>query len=159
MTLLWYNLGLAVAWALWQGRLGFDTLGFGFVLGLGLLRLCLPLYPGQASYFRRLFAFTLFLGLFAREMWNSTKAVAIAVMHQKVEDLHPNLVTLDTRSMSPFEILLLTQCITLTPGTTSVDVAEDKSWILVHALDGRKPKAVRDSIEGALRDPILRFTR
>ena len=75
--------------------------------------------------------------------------MAITVFSVPVKDLHPNLVTLDTRGLSGLEILLLTHCITLTPGTTSVDVAEDKSWIMVHALDGRKPKDVRASIEGA----------
>lgn len=158
MTLFLFNWLLAFLWAAWQG-LGLDTLALGFLAGLAVLRICLPLYPEQAPYFRRVWAFTLFLFLFAREMWNSTKSVADAVLRTDVEDLQPNLLTVDTRDLSPLEILLLTHCITLTPGTTSVDVAEDKSWILVHALDGRHPQAVRESIESALRDPILRFTR
>jgi multicomponent Na+:H+ antiporter subunit E len=159
VTLFLFNVVLAWAWAAWQGRLALDTLALGFLLGLAVLRLCLPIYPQQAGYFRRVWGFTLFMGVFAREMWNSTKSVAATVLKTPVEELHPNLVTLDTRGLSPLEILLLTHCITLTPGTTSVDVAEDKSWIMVHALDGRKPKDVRASIEGALRDSILRFTR
>lgn len=159
MTLFLFNVVLAWAWAAWQGRLALDTLALGFLLGLAVLRLCLPLYPQQSDYFRRVWAFTRFLGIFAREMWNSTKAVAIIVFSVPVKDLHPNLITLDTKGLSGLEILLLTHCITLTPGTTSVDVAEDKSWVMVHALDGRKPADVRSSIEVALRDSILRFTR
>jgi multicomponent Na+:H+ antiporter subunit E len=159
MTLFLFNVVLALAWMAWQGRFALDTLALGFLLGLALLRFCLPLYDKQSAYFRRAWGFTVFLAIFAREMWNSTKAVAIAVFRTPVSELHPNLVTLDTKGLTGFEILLLTHCITLTPGTTSVDVAEDHSWILVHALDGRKPKEVRSSIEGALRDSILRFTR
>ncbi len=158
MTLFLFNLVLAFLWAAWQG-LGLDTLAFGFLVGLAVLRLCLPLYPGQGPYFGRVWGFTRFCFIFAREMWNSTLAVANAVLRTDVDDLHPNLATLDTQGLSGLEILLLTHCITLTPGTTSVDVADDHSWILVHALDGRHPQAVRDSIEGALRDSILRFTR
>lgn len=158
MTLFLLNLLLAFLWAAWQG-LGLDTLGFGFLVGLGLLRLCLPLYPQQGRYFGRVLGFAIFLGVFAREMWNSTKSVADTVLRQDVDDLHPNLLTLDSSDMTPLEILLLTHCITLTPGTTSVDVAPDKRWILVHALDGRHPQAVRQGIESSLKDAILRFTR
>lgn len=158
MTLFLFNLVMAFLWAAWQG-LGLDTLALGFLLGLAVLRLCLPLYPQQSAYFRRVWGFTCFLFIFAREMWNSTKSVANTVLRIDVDDLHPNLLTLDTRGLSSLEILLLTHCITLTPGTTSVDVADDHSWIMVHALDGRPPQAVRDSIESALRDAILRFTR
>jgi multicomponent Na+:H+ antiporter subunit E len=158
MTAFLLNLLLAFLWSVWQG-FGLDTLALGFVVGLGVLRLCLPLAPAQASYFRRVLGFLRFLLIFAREMWNSTKSVANAVFRSDLEELHPNLLTLDTQDLSPLEILLLTHCITLTPGTTSVDVAEDHSWILVHALDGRDPQAVRESIEVALRDSILSFTR
>lgn len=158
MTLFLLNLLLAFLWAAWQG-LGLDTLALGFLIGLALLRLCLPLYPGQARYFNRVVGFVAFLGVFAREMWNSTKGVADTVLRQEVDDLHPNLITLDSSDLSPLEILLLTHCITLTPGTTSVDVDPDKRWILIHALDGRHPEAVRQGIESSLRDAILRFTR
>lgn len=158
MTLFLFNLLLAFLWAAWQG-LGMDTLALGFLVGLAVLRLCLPLYPRQEGYFRRVWGFVAFLGVFAREMWNSTKGTANIVMRTEVDELHPNLVTLDTSDMTGLEILLLTHTITLTPGTTSVDVAPDKSWILVHALDGRHPKAVREGIEGSLKAAILRFTR
>jgi multisubunit Na+/H+ antiporter MnhE subunit len=158
MTLFLVNLLLAFLWAAWQG-LGSDTLILGFLVGLGVLRLCLPLYPSQHAYFRRLLGLAVFMGVFAREMWNSTKSVADTVLRQDVDDLHPNLLTLDASDLSGPEILLLTHCITLTPGTTSVDVAPDRRWILVHALDGSHPEAVRRSIEGSLKDAILRFTR
>jgi multisubunit Na+/H+ antiporter MnhE subunit len=158
MTAFLLNLVLAFLWSVWQG-FGLDTLALGFVAGMAVLRLCLPLAPSQAPYFRRVGGFIAFLLIFAREMWNSTKAVANTVFRTDLEDLHPNLVALNTEGLTGLEILLLTHCITLTPGTTSVDVADDKSWILVHALDGRDPQAVRDSIETALRDAILRFTR
>lgn len=158
MTLFLFNLLLAFLWAAWQGP-GLDTLALGFIVGLAVLRLCLPLYPRQEGYFRRVRAFVVFLGIFAREIWNSTRATANIVMRAEVEELHPNLLTLDTRGMTDLEILLLTHCITLTPGTTSVDVAPDKRWILVHALDARDPQTVREGIEGSLKASILRFTR
>lgn len=158
MTLFLTNLLLAFLWATAQG-LGLDTLIFGFALGMGLLRLGLPLYPRQQPYFRRVGGFLRFVLVFVRELVLSTVSVAKTVLLQRPQDLYPNLLTLDTRGMSGFEILMLSQSITLTPGTTTVMVAPDKRWILVHALDGRDPQAVRQGIEGSLKEAILRFTR
>lgn len=109
-------------------------------------------------FLRRGVGFLRFCGVFTAALAGSTWSVALAVLRGR-EALHPNLVTLDTRGLGAFEVLLLTHCITLTPGTTSVQVAEDLSWILVHALDGRDPEAVRQEIGSTLQRAILGFTR
>jgi multicomponent Na+:H+ antiporter subunit E len=158
MNLFLTNLLLAFLWGSSQG-LGLDTLAFGFVLGMGVLRLGLPLYPRQAPYFRRVFGFIRFIAVFVRELVLSTVSVARVVLLQHPRDLYPNLLTLDTRGMSGFEVLMLSQCITLTPGTCTVMVGPEKNWILVHALEGRDAQAVREGIESSLKEAILRFSR
>ena len=45
-----------------------------------------------------------------------------------------------------FEITLLANLITLTPGTLSVDVSEDRRTLYVHALDCSDPDRLRRSI-------------
>jgi multicomponent Na+:H+ antiporter subunit E len=45
-----------------------------------------------------------------------------------------------------FEITLLANLITLTPGTLSVDVTEDRRALLVHAIDCPDPDAARREI-------------
>lgn len=158
MTLFLTNLLLALLWAEAQG-LGLDTLAFGFLLGMGVLRLGLPLYPRQAAYFRRVGGFLVFTAVFVRELVLSTLSVARAVLLKRTRDLRPNLLTLDTRKLNGFEVLMLSQCITLTPGTCTVMVGPKKRWILVHALDARDPDTVRRGIESTLKAAILRFTR
>jgi multisubunit Na+/H+ antiporter MnhE subunit len=158
MKLFLINTLLAFAWMAWHG-MGLDTLLAGFLIGLALLRLSLPLYHEDGGYFRRLRGFVVFLGVFARELLLSTYNVSRAIVFEPVSRLRPGLFTLDSRGMNGFEILLLTHCITLTPGTTSVDVAKNRDWILVHALDCKNPRAQREAIEKSLKAAILGFTR
>jgi multicomponent Na+:H+ antiporter subunit E len=158
MNLFLTNLLLAFLWGSAQG-LGLDTLGFGFVLGMAVLRMGLPLYPKQEPYFRRVFGFLRFVFVFVRELVLSTVSVARVVILKSPQDLHPNLLTLDTRGMNGFEVLMLSQCITLTPGTCTVMVGPGKEWILVHALEGQDAQGVRQGIESTLKEAILRFTR
>jgi multicomponent Na+:H+ antiporter subunit E len=158
MNLFLTNLLLAFLWGSAQG-LGLDTLAFGFVLGMGVLRLGLPLYPSQSPYFRRVFGFIRFILVFVRELVLSTISVAKAVLLKRPADLRPNLLTLDTRGLTGFEVLMLSQCITLTPGTCTVMVGPEKKWILVHALDGENAQSVRLAIEHSLKEAILRFSR
>jgi multisubunit Na+/H+ antiporter MnhE subunit len=103
--------------------------------------------------------FVVFLAVFARELVLANIAVAKTVLFQSVDELAPGFVTYPTEGLTEFEIVVLTHCITLTPGTTSVEVAEDLKTVLVHALDARDPQGVCDGIKKTLETPILAWTR
>lgn len=47
---------------------------------------------------------------------------------------------------SDFQITLLANLITLTPGTLTVDVTDDRSALIVHAIDCADPDAARRDI-------------
>ena len=47
---------------------------------------------------------------------------------------------------SDFQITLLANLITLTPGTLTVDVTDDRSALIVHAIDCPDPDAARREI-------------
>jgi multicomponent Na+:H+ antiporter subunit E len=86
-------------------------------------------------------------------------AMAKAVMTVPVTDMSPTILTYDTSELRPFEVAFLAQCITLTPGTTTIDVAEDRSELVIHAFNGSDVRAIRESITRELTRPMLRFTR
>ena len=57
-----------------------------------------------------------------------------------------------------FEITLLANLITLTPGTLSVDVSDDRRLLFVHAIDcSDADKAVRDIRDGFERKILEAF--
>ena len=47
---------------------------------------------------------------------------------------------------SDFQITLLANLITLTPGTLTVDVTEDRAALIIHAIDCPDPEAARREI-------------
>ena len=57
------------------------------------------------------------------------------------------------------EIILLSHSISLTPGTTSVDVDLEKRELLIHALEADDPAAIVEDIRENLLKPLLGFTR
>lgn len=107
----------------------------------------------------RAVGFVLFVAIFIRELTLANIAVAKTVLFQPISALAPGFVRYPTVGLSDLEIVMLTHCITLTPGTTSVEVAEDRSFVLVHALDARDPQGVCDGIKKTLETPILGWTR
>ena len=111
------------------------------------------------SPLKRLWCLGVFVLHFARELVLANFAVAKTVLFQRREELAPGFLDYDLRGLRPFEIVVLTHCITLTPGTASVEVSEDNATLVVHALDARDPDATRRSIKADLEAPLLAWTR
>lgn len=113
----------------------------------------------RRSWGRRIVGFVWFTVCFVKELVSANISVARTVLFQHRENFAPDFLNYELRGLTPFEIVVLTHCITLTPGTTSVEVSEDQTTLLVHALDARDPEAVRDSIKKGLEMPLLAWTR
>jgi len=151
------HFGLAGLWLLLTGG-GLVS----FVIGLVMAYILLWLFKsvlGSEDYVHRIGAFFVFLYVFSREFLVSNLVIAKAVLFRASEDIHPNFITYDVAGMKPWEIFLLSQCITLTPGTTTVDLIDEGQTLIVHAFDADDPDGVRQSIDESLKQAILRFSR
>jgi multisubunit Na+/H+ antiporter MnhE subunit len=104
-------------------------------------------------------SFVGFILCFIRELVLANIAVARTVLFTPRSALAPGFLEYDLRGLRPFEIVVLTHCITLTPGTTSVEVCQDQLTLVIHALDARDHDAVRLSIKNGLEKPLLAWTR
>jgi len=127
-------------------------------MGFGLLALFRNVL-GSDSYARRTFAFLRFLVIFLREFLWSNAVVIATILFKSRASMYPNFITLDVSGMEPYEILILSYCITLTPGTTSVEIEDNFKTLIFHSLNAEHPKEIRTQIERTLKDGILRFTR
>ena len=127
---------LIVAWLLWSGM--FKTL----LLGLGLFSCGLTIYViRRMGYFdNELFAFRYgprllaFWGWLGAEMLRSSVEVARVVLRPKLE-IDPSVVEIRPDDHSLVDKVLLGNSITLTPGTLTLDVQENR--LLVHVLTSR----------------------
>lgn len=83
---------------------------------------------------RRLAAWAVLGGLFVRELVFSVRDVLAAVIDPgRVESSGIVAVPLDLRTDTG--IALLANLVTLTPGTTSLHVSDDRRWLYVHVMN------------------------
>jgi len=64
-----------------------------------------------------------------------------------------------TRATSDGELLLLSCCITLTPGTLTLDVSDDRRTLIIHAMYAADPEGVLRDIRERYEGPLLTVLR
>jgi multicomponent Na+:H+ antiporter subunit E len=107
---------------------------------------------------RGIFA-AIYLIRFLKELALANYQVAKLVLSPAAR-LRPGFVAVPLAARTDFEITTFANSITLTPGTISVFVPEDRQVIVMHAIDvGEDLDALRQATKDALETPILRFTR
>lgn len=102
------------------------------------------------------------LRLFVVFLWDlvtSSVQVAMAVLSPR-DITRPRLVVVPLRARSPVEVTLVGNFISLTPGTLTVDVAEDGHTLLVHDLfGGNSGDDTRSDIRDGIETRVLKVTR
>ena len=96
--------------------------------------------------------------LFIRELVMSALKVAWLVVQPKLT-IRPAIIAYPLTVTTDLQITLLANMITLTPGTLSVDVSDDRKWLYVHAIDIESKEALIGSIASGFETSILRVTR
>lgn len=124
---------LALVWAALTGSFTLANFAFGLLLGwLALYLVREQLEPRRGRY--RGVRIVSLAALFVKELVLSGWRVAKLVLSPRME-LRPGIFAYPLTVDSDFEITLLANMITLTPGTLSVDVSPDRRTLYVHAID------------------------
>lgn len=134
------NIVLAVIWAALMGEITLFNVASGFVLGFGALWLVQPL-TGASSYFFRVWAWAKLVAMFHYELIVSSIDVAWDVLTPR-HRARPAIIDVPLDVKSDVGILLVTNLISLTPGTLSLDVTEDRSTLKVHAMFADDPEGI-----------------
>lgn len=144
MILYAINLLMAIVWAAVTGSATLLNLIFGFLLSTFTLGLIREQVNGT-GYLTRSLRVASLAWLFFVELAKSAWKVALMVVSPKL-DIKPGIFAYPLTVTRDFEITLLANLITLTPGTLSVDVSEDRKTLYVHAIDCSDPEAARRDI-------------
>lgn len=120
-------------------------------LALGLIRHQLPTGRRRPPRVWRILSLTL---LFFKELALSAWKVAVLVTRPKLE-VQPGIFAYPLTVQTDFEITLLANLITLTPGTLSVDVSPDRKTLYVHAIDCSDIEATRKDIRDGFERKIM----
>lgn len=148
MNLTLITIALALFWAAITGNFG----GLNLLLGAAVGGLALFLLRGAFAPPRAVLKVRQFLSLallFLYELAASAVRVAVLVLTPNLTAaLRPAVVAFPLTVKSDAEITLLANLITLTPGTLSIDVSEDRSVLYVHVLQLSTPEALIADIAG-----------
>lgn len=140
MNLFVLNLLLAIVWAALNEDSSLGALFTGFLLGFAVLWITRPLLGGGGAYFKRCIAWLRLVVLFTNELFWSCVTVAKDVMRVQTA-ARPRIVELPLDVKTDAGILMLTNLITLTPGTLTLDVSKDRKTAYIHAMFCDDPEA------------------
>ncbi len=145
MSLLGLHLGVAVLWAMATGSLTFPSLLMGVFIGGGVLHLLGPVLgdPRYGIRFYRAIALAFF---FLWELFASGVRVAIDVLRPTL-NLTPAVIAVPLDLRNEAAIVLLANMVSLTPGTLSIDLSDDRSCLYVHTMYGEDPVETRRAIK------------
>ncbi|KJF73279.1 Na+/H+ antiporter subunit E [Agrobacterium arsenijevicii] len=149
LILLFVAVWLAVTGSVTPANIFFGLIVSG--LALGLIR---HQIPGGASHRLRPVRVLSLLLLFFKELALSAWKVAVMVTRRKL-DVQPGIFAYPLRLTTDFQITLLANLITLTPGTLSVDVSDDKKTLYVHAIDCSNIEAAKNDIRNGFEKKIM----
>jgi len=154
MNLALLTIIIALGWCAATGSFSLGNLVFGALLAGAALYLVRG-KVGGAGFWRKALAVLALTWLFIKELMLSAIRVGILVLRPNLgKRVRPQLIDYPLTVTSDAEITLLANLITLTPGTLSVDVSEDRKVLVIHAVDVPDREAViadiRDGFERAV---------
>ncbi len=151
------NILIALGWAAIMGELSMGTLGTGFVFGYLILLLAAPVLP-RSAYTDRVWR-AIGLGLyFIKELVVSSLIVARDVLRPGFH-MHSGVIAVPLDVTSDIEITMFANMISLTPGTLSIEISDDRKTLYVHAmyLDPRHIDQAAYTIKTGLERRILQL--
>jgi len=157
MTPFAINLILAFVWAALNGGIGLPSLVVGFLIGYSVLFVLQPLF-GKSRYCGKLFDGALLFLYFIYELVVSSLEVAwdvLTPMHKS----QPAVVAVPLDACTDAEVTVLANLVSLTPGSLSIDISDDRSHLLVHAMFVDDPEAFKSDIKRGMEKRVLEAMR
>jgi multicomponent Na+:H+ antiporter subunit E len=149
---------LGLAWVALTGDFSVWNVGFGLVLSALALLVARPLgpYPVFARV-RPLKLVSLLLFLAWEIVVANLKVAAVVLGPRRL--LRPALVAVPLDAKSDAQIAVLSNFISLTPGTLSLDVSPDRRTLYVHAMSVSSPEALRREIKEGFERRVMEAFR
>jgi multicomponent Na+:H+ antiporter subunit E len=157
MSLFILNIVFAIVFTTLFGSGRISVFMIGFVLGYFALWLSSPLYP-DTRYFAKLPKTINLCGYFLKELVVSNLRVLWDVITPRQIN-RPGIIGVPLSARTDLEIFIVTNLISLTPGTLSVDLSEDRKTLFVHVMFLDDIETARADIKNGLERRVLEVTR
>jgi multicomponent Na+:H+ antiporter subunit E len=157
MNLFLLNVLLAIGFMIVLDSFTFQSLMAGFAVGFGALWLTRPLYS-DISYFRRAATILHLLLFFVKALFVSNLRVLWDVVTPS-QISRPGIIRLPLDARSDLEIMMVANLISLTPGTLSIDLSENRRHLYVHVMFLDDVDTVRRELKQGLEKRVLEVLR
>ena len=155
--LLLVNLILTLVWVALTGSFVFMNYVFGFVLTFLILWL-INKDSEDRKYFRLVPSLLSFFIYFIYELVKANIQVAYDVVTPTFY-MTPGIVSVPLDVKTDLEITILANVISLTPGTLSLDVSNDRKVLYVHSMYIKDKDDFINSIKNGFEKKLLNITR
>ncbi|MCX7213709.1 MAG: Na+/H+ antiporter subunit E [Burkholderiales bacterium] len=154
----WTALWLWLTWLLLNQSVAPAQLLLGGVLAIALARWAsthhrLAHRSGRAPLGRRIAMAARLVATVFADIVTSNRQVARLILG-RTDQLKPGFVWVRLDLQQPGAINLLCAIVTMTPGTVSAELSDDRKWLLVHGLDVGDPPALAALIKARYETPV-----
>lgn len=143
-----FHFGLALLWVLLSDNPSWESVIIGLFIAQVLWHGDWLVVQNSPVTIRKVGAVLRLAVRFLYELIKSNIEVTIAVFRSP-KALRPAIIALPVEGLTDGAITLLGNMITLTPGTTTMDLTSDRKTLYIHAIFGADPEGVRAGIEDA----------
>lgn len=147
------NIFLTFIWVALTGDFSFENYLFGFIVSFFIM-LLITFKRNRSRYFIIVPKLILLFLNFIYELIKANLEVAYEVITPGFH-MRPGIVMVPLDVKSDMGITLLANMISLTPGTLSIDVSNDKKVLFVHAMYIKDREQFIDSVKNGFERRIL----
>ncbi|MUG47226.1 Na+/H+ antiporter subunit E [Paenibacillus woosongensis] len=151
------NFLIALVWMFLNNNWTTSGLIVGYIVGLVMIGLFGRFWP-QGFYMKKVWAIVKLLVLFIKELFKSSFVVIGQVLSPKL-NIRPGIFAYTTELKSDWEVTILANLITLTPGTLTLDVSREGSTLYIHAMDIDDVDKLCSDIRSTFEKAILEVTK
>ncbi len=156
---LLYSFLLGLVWCFVHGTISINNFIVGLILAPFVIRPFRELYNFDENISYRnvaghIPALIRYFIVLAIEIMKANIMVAKIVLQPKI-DIRPGIIAVPVRTKTDVGITAIANTITLTPGTLTIDVSDDKKVLYVHSIDATDPEDISGSIRDGLEKYVL----
>lgn len=151
------NIFLALVWTFLQGELQASNFIVGLVLGYLIIAASQHIM-GRRAYVMKVIQVVRFVIFTLWEIFRASLALAWVIVQPRLT-LCPGIVAVPLEACTDMEIAVLANLITLSPGTLTLDVSDDRRTLYVHTMLLEDPEEFRRELKNGFERRVLEVMR
>jgi len=151
------NLLIAMVWMLLHDEWNMLTFTVGFLLGFLIIFSVRRFFP-TPFYGRKLWSIMKLIYLFSIDLVVSSVLVIGQIIRPKL-NIQPGIFKMETKLKSEWELSMLVNLLTLTPGSVIMEIELEKGLLYVHTMDIHKLQDSVINTKNKLEDVIIEVMR